>query len=370
MRATVRKVERAVVHYAPSSYPFLHNLVQADAEHKALTYVSALWLDEQEVYAYNRQKPNEPFRAIYPAKGTPAADHPLVPLRRAGQDAQHRAALADFANFAARGDGRRVLRSLGYRDAQGDLDRSRLNQADGVLPDAPIRTLRSPGPDAIRRILDLWKGYRKPANVLVLLDSSGSMAERAYPGTTLSRLDTAKNAIRHALVRLDPEDRVGAWAITTRRSTTPTHRELGPVTALGPVGGGRRARLIDQVNVLRPEGGTPLNAAVGDAYDTVRRGARSDTINAVLVLSDGQNSGRNTPTLSAVTARIRASYGKDRATGRQVRVFGVWYRRPADPANPPKDLSLAQMANATGGILVNATPRNIDGVLDEVISDF
>lgn len=209
----------------------------------------------------------------------------------------------------------------------------------------------------------------QPANVLILLDSSQSMAERAYPGTTLSRLDAAKIAVRRALVRLDPEDHVGAWAITTRRSTTPTHRELGPVAALGPPGG-RRNRLIDQVDVLRPEGGTPLDAAVGDAYDTVRRGGRGDTINAVLVLSDGQDSGPGTPTLDAVIDRIRAAYGTDRATGKQVRVLGVWYRRPTDPPDPPKGLSLTRMTAATGGVLVGATSRTIEGVLDEVISDF
>lgn len=368
VRRTVRKVERAVVHYAPSSAPFLDNLWRADRSGRALEYASALWLDEQAVYAYNRREPHDPLVAIYPAEGMLAADHPLLPLKSPGLDAVHRAALADFADFAARGHGRAVLRSLGFRDAGGGLDRSRITEANGVLPDVPIRILPSPGPDAVRRVLGLWEEYRKPANVLVLLDGSGSMAGRGDTGTSLSRLDAAKIAISHALGRLDPEDRVGAWTI--HASPPSAHRELSPVATLGPLGDRRRDLLNGRISALRASGGTPLNAAVGEAYDAVRKNARDDTINAVLVLSDGQNSGRSTPSLTTVTDRIAAAYRTDRTTGEQVRVFAVWYRRPQDPEVAPGNLSLRRMTAATGGVLVNATPRNVDSVLDEVISDF
>jgi len=89
----VRDVESAVEHYGDSVSTFLLNLQAADDANRALSYVSAIAMEEKEVLDYNRGNPladpslsgehaapRVPLVAIYPNEGTVAADHPYVIL--------------------------------------------------------------------------------------------------------------------------------------------------------------------------------------------------------------------------------------------------------------------------------------------------
>jgi len=138
-----------------------------------------------------------------------------------------------------------------------------------VLPEARVRILRSPGPDGVDLVLDAWREFRKPANLLLVMDGSASMADSAFADRSLTRLDAAKIAVRNALDRLDPEDAVGVWAISSA-SGRGGRAELGPVRPLGPAGGDRRTRLADRVNTLRARGGTPLYATPTTQYGRPR----------------------------------------------------------------------------------------------------
>ena len=54
-----------------------------------------------------------------------------------------------------------------------------MTAANGVDPAEPRRVLGLPEPRVLAAIKDAWRADRKPANVLLVLDTSGSMNDES-----------------------------------------------------------------------------------------------------------------------------------------------------------------------------------------------
>ena len=50
-----------------------------------------------------------------------------------------------------------------------------MTAANGVDPEQPARVLRVPEPKVLAKIKATWQADRKPANVMMVFDNSGSM---------------------------------------------------------------------------------------------------------------------------------------------------------------------------------------------------
>jgi hypothetical protein len=65
-----------------------------------------------------------------------------------------------------------------------------------------------------------------------------------------------------------------------------------------------------------------------------------------------------------MSKNLSALYRADAGTGHQVRVFALRYRQAGHKSTP--NSSLQQIAEATGGVFADATPADIDTVLNEM----
>ena len=87
------------MHYGDTTLTFLNNLYRADARGTALTYASAVAVEEKSVIDYNTgnpdgildpgeepRPPRVPLVAIYPKEGTLFSDSPFFVLERAVGD--------------------------------------------------------------------------------------------------------------------------------------------------------------------------------------------------------------------------------------------------------------------------------------------
>ena len=96
VQAFSQSVESAVVHYGDTTLTFLNNMYKADARGTALTYASAVAVEEKSVIDYNTGNPDGildpgevprppriPLVSIYPKEGTLFSDSPLFILERA-----------------------------------------------------------------------------------------------------------------------------------------------------------------------------------------------------------------------------------------------------------------------------------------------
>jgi Mg-chelatase subunit ChlD len=109
----------------------------------------------------------------------------------------------------------------------------------------------------------------RPLNVVLCLDNSGSM-ERA------DRVAIIREALRVLATQLTAQDQISV--VTFSRTA-----RLWVDGLRGDLAGG----LADQVGSLTPQGGTNLEDALRLAYETVRRHYQAQSINRVVMLTDG-----------------------------------------------------------------------------------
>jgi hypothetical protein len=126
----------------------------------------------------------------------------------------------------------------------------------------------------------------KPADVVVLVDVSGSMSGLAEPrssGATLglTKMARTKEALAWLVGNLKETDRLALVAFD--RSTT----RLASLTLGTPEG---KARLLAAVESLRPHGGTSIDPALSAAADVLEARADHNPAALVLLLTDGQDS--------------------------------------------------------------------------------
>ena len=151
----VMQVERGVVHYTDTVSTFLDRLRTAGD----LAYVSAVAMEEQEVWQYNSGSPKVRLAAIYPREGTLFADHPYVVLTAPWIDSGKQAAAADFRDFLLSPDQQRSFQKHGFRDHGIPFalaDPTVIDQANGLLASQPAVTLAEPAPAVLQDIEQTW----------------------------------------------------------------------------------------------------------------------------------------------------------------------------------------------------------------------
>jgi Ca-activated chloride channel homolog len=370
------KIESAVVHYGDITMTFLNNWFAADARGTALTYASVVAVEEKSVIDYNRGNPDgvlspgekprlprDPLVAIYPSEGTLYSDSPFIVLNTDWVDADEKAAAALFEDYVQQPDNQRKVLKYGFRPNNPAVPLADpIVAANGVDPNQPTATLEVPKPEVLVGILDSWAKLRKDARVLLVLDISGSMGELVTD--TKTRLDLAQQAAVSALDQFKATDDVGLWAFSTDLGgDDPNVRELVPV---GPIGTSKQA-IADAIKAQFPTNGTPLYEVAQKAYDTMLATYDPAKINAIVLLTDGQNddgvSEDDDQQLTDLVASLQK--GSEGSSSHPVRLFTISYGDDADK------LTLKSISQATGAATYDASnPATIDQVFTAVISNF
>ncbi|GII33068.1 substrate-binding and VWA domain-containing protein [Planotetraspora mira] len=361
-RKFVSGVERSIVHYGDISLTFLSNLQHADDSGTAMSYISAVTIEEKSVWDYNQgnptgdpktlgrhAKPKVPLVAIYPSEGTLFSDHPYAELT--GLDPAKKAAADDFLKYL-RSDGQREFAKYAFRSFDGKAG-GLITAANGLDPKQPATTLSVPAPDVLDGILKSWGELRKPANVLVVIDTSGSMGAEV-PGTGKSKLDLAKQAAINALSQFGPNDKVGLWMFSLRQDGNKDYRQLVPVKKIA------KDELTSRIGDLIPNGGTGLYDTALASYQDVMKRQSDDTINAVVLLTDGKNEDNDSISLDDLLPDLGTEAGQD-----TVRLFTIAYGADAD-----LDV-LKQISQTTNAAAYDSRePGSIDQVFTAVLSNF
>jgi Ca-activated chloride channel family protein len=361
VRTFVIGVEKAVVHYGDSVSNFLLNLQAADDEGQALPYVSAVAMEEKQIWDYNQGNPKGdpktlgnhaapkvPLVAIYPREGTLAADHPYAVLAAPWVTAAKRQAAEAFLRYLQAPQVQARFQAAGFRNQRG-MPGPVINEANGMLPNRPGAYLELPTAQVISDIQASWNELRKRARVLIVIDQSA-----------LSGVTDAKNlaqSVADGLRQLVDDDMVGVWAVPAAAESAQPHKELMPLQSLGP----HRAELQSAIAGMHHSSARPaLYRAVALAVDQLKTGRDATKINAVVVISAGRSNPADTARfttfadLSAVAGEIPGMH-----------VFTVGYGTNPDQ----KELQL--MSTAGKGAYYDASdPSRVARALIAVISNF
>jgi Ca-activated chloride channel family protein len=371
-----RSVESAVVHYGDITMTFLNNWFAADARGTALTYASAVAVEEKSVIDYNRGNPDGvlsagetprvprvPLVSIYPSEGTLYSDNPFIVLGTEWVSAEEAEAASLFEAYVQLPENQAKVLEFGFRPNNPSVPiADPIVIENGVDPSQPTAELEVPSPSVLVGVLDSWAEHRKEARVLVVLDISGSMGDPASGSAT--KLDLAQDAAVSALDQFKDDDDVGLWVFSTDLGgDDPNVREEVPVGRIGD----QRASLRDAIIAQFPTNGTPLYDVTSKAYAAMLDTYDPTKINAVVFLTDGVNDdgtpGDDNDQFRALVEQLRS--GSEGASSRPVRVFTISYGEGADVP------TLRSIAQATSAAHYDASnPATIQQVFTAVISNF
>ena len=338
-RAFLGGVEQSVVHYGSSTGFFGRKMFANGPE-----YLSAAVLYESMVVeSYSNKALAFPVVAIYPKEGTFWSDHPVGVVERDWVTPEHREAAKIYIQYLLGRDEQAKAVQYGFRPASLDVPLAApLDAEHGIDPKEPKTTLEVPSPEIINAILQLWKSEKKHSSIILVLDTSGSMSEEG-------KMQSAKEGAKRLVELLDDGDSF---------SFLPFSSELhwAQMDALVK---DQRQQLLQEIDSLFPGGGTALYDSIDAAYQhIVAKGASTDKIEAVVVLTDGEDT-QSRMKLSELMERIRYN-----AETRAIHVFTIAYGRDAR-----KDI-LKQIADATQANSYVGDPRNIVEVFRDISTFF
>jgi len=333
----VKKIEATVERYGGETEDLVVVQMLAEGGHPLDAFVA----QEQLVIFFNLNTSGEKLVAIYPKEGTFWMDHPLVLLDAPWVTEEQRRTFRAFAAFVGKPEQQNLVLHEGYRPAQvavslkaeGSLIKSELK----VDPSEPKTLLKVPSAGVIGEIRELWRLTKKPANIYLVVDVSGSMRGE--------KLDNAKSALLSFIDQIEGErDKVALVKFSS---------DIREVIGLGPLDDVSCRRNIRQ---LKDEGGTKLYDAVSYAYKRLQELSDPTRINTIVVMTDGED------TESSLT--MKTLHSKITAGETPVLIFSVAYGKDA------KLDILEKIARQGEGRAYSSDPETIEQLYKRIIKFF
>src|SRR5271157_792600 len=332
-------VEQSVVHYGSSTGFFGRKMFANGPE-----YLSAAVLYESMVVeSYSQENLAFPIVAIYPKEGTFWSDHPVGVVEREWVTPEHREAAKIYIQYLLARPQQLKAVQYGFRPALVDLPLAApLDAAHGMNPQEPKTTLEVPSADIINGILQAWRTQKKHSNVVLVLDTSGSMNEEG-------KIQSAREGAKQLVQLLDDGDTFSFLPFSSELHWAQRNASVKT----------ERANLTTQISSLFAGGGTALYDAIDSAYQQLASaGPGESKIEAVVVLTDGEDT-ESKMKLEELMERIKFN-GETRA----IHIFTIAYGKDAR-----KDI-LQKIADATQAKFYVGTPQNIVEVFRDISTFF
>jgi Ca-activated chloride channel homolog len=340
-RKRVRDIERSIVHYGDTTL-----FIAEQLKKEGPGYASAVAMEEVTLLDFNRTRGDrDKLVAIYPEEGTFDSDSPFFTLKGPWVTSAQAAGAKAFQQYLAKTITPQVAAKSGFRPAdRKTAPVAPITVANGADPKQPERVLALPEPRVLAAIKAAWRRDRKPANILLVLDTSGSM-------NTEERLQRAKDGLEVFFRGVEPQDSVGLTIFSDK---------IQPLIAPAPLSKNRE-ELRSRVRNLIADGGTAFYDATVEAFDSVRSQKATDRINAVVLLTDGEDTDSQAG-VEEVVSHIQAQGDSPN----RVRVFTIAYSSGATGARE----NLKRIAAASGGLDYEGKTENIESVYRSISSFF
>jgi Ca-activated chloride channel family protein len=333
-------IEGAVVHYGSSTGFFGKKMFAGGP-----TYLSASVLYENmviESYSAANRDPAFPIVAIYPKEGTFWSDHPVGIVQRPWVTPEHQeAAKAYIAYLLAEAQQRKAL-ALGFRPASDQVPLAApLTRDFGVDPKEPQNVLPVPEADVMSAILSTWRANKKHADVVLVLDCSGSMRDD-------NKMTNARIGAVELVKMLGDEDDLSLLPFSTDLHWAGQRMALKT----------QRDRATNTLNGLIADGNTKLFDSINAAFDFLQAAPAKGRISAIVVLTDGADT-NSVLKLPGLLDRVRSD-----AERKNVRIFTIGYGRDAQVDE------LKKIADQTQAKYYDGKPENIRQVFRDIATFF
>jgi Ca-activated chloride channel family protein len=327
VQASVGAFEGGVSYFSPNT----QSLTSAMSS-RGLEYLSGGVMYESDVAHYG----NGNLAAIYPLEGTFMASHPAC-IHNTLSGPTLEAALA-FRDYLLSEPAQQMALANGLRPVHTAVPiAAPLDAAHGVDPTQPTIIFPSPTVDTLYGVQELWQQARKDVNLTMLLDTSGSMRG--------SKIEGMREAATQFVQQMGEEDYISIIAFSTEPQLVIDHIQVGP----------NRQKIINAITNLPAEGDTTLYDAIGDGAEQLRLTTLPSTTNALVVLSDGQDTR---------SYRFDAQSAAGQAVANGVTVFTIAYGGDAD------ERTLSTLAQWTNGNYYEGDEASIAAIYEEMSAAF
>jgi Ca-activated chloride channel family protein len=341
VRAKIKSIERSIVHYGDTTLFFAEQLARLGPG-----YASAVAMEEVTLIDFNRRlrRGGEKLVGVYPSEGTFFSDSPYIVLDAPWVTAQQKQGAQAFEKYLAGQVTPETAGAAGFRDGDPDAKPGgTITKANGADPAQPKTVLSPPEPRVLDKIRAFWRLDRKPANIMLVVDTSGSMSEE-------NKLAEAQRGLKTFFREIGSQDRVGLMSFNDQVF------KLQPVRPFGQ----NRAALQKSVDEMIPDGETAVYDATEAGFRAIQDMRDESRINAVVVLTDGEDNQSDLADTELVSELQRQA----KSEGLAVRVYTIAY---GSQANKPV---LANISRASGGKDFEGDPDNIDSVYRSISSFF
>ncbi len=273
---------------------------------------------------------------LYPLEGTFVADFPAC-INQAPNAQQEAAQI--FRDYLLGDEAQGTAVSVGLRPVNNNITVGfPLDESNGVDLSQPAIIFNNPSVETVYAVQELWQSARKDVNLVMLLDTSGSMRG--------NKIDNMLQAAVQFVGQMGDDDYISIIAFSTEPQIIINHVPIGET----------RSKVINEIQALHASGDTTLFDAIGDGAALLGKTTSVDTANALVVLTDGEDtrSYRYRFDDTLINAVINAN-----AT-----VFTIAYGSNAD------DDILSALATQANGNFYEGDEASIDAIYEEMSAAF
>ncbi|MEN8242381.1 MAG: VWA domain-containing protein [Chloroflexota bacterium] len=233
------------------------------------SYLGAAVVYENLVFEYAGQNPA--IIPIYPLEGTFIADFPACVKMDAPENRLQGSRA--FRDYLLSEDGQQFASEAGLRTENGSVAEMPFAQ-----PEQPTIVFESPSTDTIYAIQHLWDSARKAVNLVMVIDTSGSMEGNKLVQVKKAAVDFIENMADSDYISIVVYNQT-EFSSSHPVITIIEHASLKTT----------RQSAIDAIRRLDAFGPTPLYDSIGISADIIDKTKSSQTSNALVLLTDGMD---------------------------------------------------------------------------------
>jgi Ca-activated chloride channel family protein len=331
------------------------------------TGLSAAPLSEEDVLAYNANKPPIPLAALYLDPAPPALNYPFAVMPEV--DPQKSEAAAKLHQELRGSTFLNALATAGLRGPDG-----KGGTGFTVLPGAPAAAdpvldvnadptqgaaAGAQASTAITQVLGSWAAITQPGRVLAVFDISGSMLKKVPTAGGLTRAEVTKRAAAQGLQLFDDKWAVGTWFFSTDLIGSQAWQPKVPISPLTSA----RTKLNDALNDMKPkkQGDTGLYDTALAAYKNVQVGWQPGRVNSVILFTDGVNENEGGLTRGKLVSELKKAQDPKKPV--RMVIIGIGTEVDRDELKAISDAS-----GPSSGVFVAEDPAKINEIFLQAIA--
>jgi len=285
------------------------------------------------------------YQAVYP-KATFTSNMRAILPKAPWVSPDEKAAAEKFIDYLRTAEVQKIATDLGLRPGIPGIPLgAKFSPEFGVNPQAKYDSLRPPKPEVVEVMLKSWQEVaKKPSLVVVVVDSSGSMEGEKLPAVQRT-LQTYINSLgpkeQIALIDFDKDIRPPVLV-----NGTPEGKDKG----------------MQFIGSLEAAGGTRLYDAAIAANNWLGANLRPNAINAVLILTDGDDTTSETSLEQLKQELQKSGFNSEK----RIAFFTVGYGDERE-FNPE---ALKTIAELNGGYYSKGDPESISKLMSNLQLEF